>query len=80
MASDVTVPRRTMESKQAEIDQWLKQHAGTGSARYSGRDNVRHWLSGDDWLMYDLIDETQDNTVFVFKDEQLAIEFALRFA
>lgn len=80
MASDVTVPRQTMETKQAEIDQWLKKHAGAGSARYAGPNNVRHWLNGDDWLSYDLINETQDNTVFVFRDEQLAIEFALRFA
>ena len=76
MASDVTVPRHTMETKQVEINQWLKKHAGSGSARYAGPNNVRHWLNGDDWLNYDL----DDVTVFVFKDEQLAVEFALRFA
>ena len=76
MASDVTVSRQTMETKQVEIDQWLKKHAGAGSARYAGPNNVRHWLNGDDWLNYEL----DDVTVFVFKDEQLAVEFALRFA
>ena len=76
MASDVTVSRQTMETKQVEIDQWLKKHAGPGSARYAGPNNVRHWLNGDDWLNYDL----DDVTVFVFKDEQLAVEFALRFS
>lgn len=80
MASDVTVPRRTMDAKQAEIDQWLETHAGQGSARYAGRNNVRHWLNGDDWLSYDLVQDDSDNTVFVFRDEQLAVEFALRFA
>ena len=76
MASDVTVPQRTMDEKQAEIDQWIKTHAGQGSPRYAGPNNVRHWLNGDDWLNYEL----DDVTVFVFKDEQLAVEFALRFS
>lgn len=80
MTSDVTVPRRTMDTQQAEIDQWLKTHAGTGSARYAGRNNVRHWLNGDDWLSYDLVQNDTDNTVFVFRNEQLAVEFALRFS
>jgi len=79
MANDVTVPRNTMEIKQAEIDQWIKTHAGSGSARYAGRNHVRHWLNGDDWLSYDLVDDDNDITVFVFRNEQLAVEFALRF-
>lgn len=76
MASDVTVPQRTMETKQIEINLWLEKNAGKGSTRYAGPNNVRHWLNGDNWLNYDL----DDVTVFVFKDEQLAVEFALRFS
>lgn len=76
MASDVTVPQRTMETKQIEINLWLEKNAGKGSTRYAGPNNVRHWLNGDNWLNYEL----DDVTVFVFKDEQLAVEFALRFS
>lgn len=80
MASDVTVPQKTMETKQIEINQWLEKNAGKGSTRYAGPNNVRHWLNGDDWLNYDLVQDDSNNTVFVFRDEQLAVEFALRFA
>lgn len=76
MASDVTVPQRTMETKQIEINLWLEKNAGKGSTRYAGPNNVRHWLNGDNWLNYEL----DDVTVFVFKDAQLAVEFALRFS
>ena len=76
MASDVTVPQRTMETKQIEINLGLEKNAGKGSTRYAGPNNVRHWLNGDNWLNYEL----DDVTVFVFKDAQLAVEFALRFS
>lgn len=83
----VTVPYQTMEEKKDEIESWLKANAGQGSARYGGKDgHIRHWLNGDDWLYYncwtegDLGDMDHTNTIFVFRSEKLATEFALRFA
>lgn len=87
MSSDVTVSHKTMETQKQEIEAWLKANAGTGTARYGGREgHIRHWLNGDDWLYYNqyVVGDSEDlgnlNTVFVFKDERVATEFALRFA
>ena len=87
MSSEVTVPFSTMEAKNKEITAWLETHAGQGSARYGGREGeIKHWLNGEDWLYYnqytmgDLNITGHLNTVFVFRDERIATEFALRFA
>ena len=83
----VTVPQHTFEEKRAEIEAWLKANAGEGSVRHGGKDgHIRHWLNGDDWLYYnawtegDLGELTHTDTIFVFRSETLATEFALRFA
>lgn len=87
MPSEVIVPDKTLETKKAEMELWLKDNAGVGSHRHGGREgHIKHWLSGDDWLCYnqysvgDLDSLGHLNTVFVFKDERVATEFALRFA
>lgn len=87
MPSEVTVPFSTMEEKNQEITSWLKTNAGQGSARYGGKEGeIKHWLNGEDWLYYnqytmgDLNITGHLNTVFVFRDERVATEFALRFA
>lgn len=76
-----------MYEQTEDIHIWLQQNAGKGSVRYGGREGeINHWLNGDDWLYYncytlgdsDLL-EDQD-TVFVFRDEHVATEFALRFS
>ena len=87
MPNKVTVPHHKMETLKSEIESWLSKNAGTGSARYGGREGeIRHWLNGEDWLYYnqwitgDVEDLGHINTVFVFRDERVATEFALRFA
>lgn len=87
MPSEVTVPSDKMETLKSEIEAWLGKNAGIGSARYGGRDGgIKHWLNGEDWLYYnqwslgDLGDIDHTDTVFVFRDERVATEFALRFA
>lgn len=88
MSSDVTVSHKIMETQKQEIEAWLKANAGTGTARYGGREgHIRHWLNGDDWLYYEEYSLAKDEEefidahhVFVFKDERVATEFALRFA
>ena len=87
MPSEVTVPYNKMETLKSDIEDWLTKNAGIGSARYGGRTGeIRHWLNGEDWLYYncwtdgDLADYEHTNTVFVFRDERVATEFALRFA
>lgn len=87
MPSKVKVPYKKMSEKSTEIEAWLKTHAGTGSVRYGGREGeINHWLNGDDWLYYNCYslgdsDRLEDqDTVFVFRDERVATEFALRFA
>ena len=76
-----------MSEKIAEIEAWLRTNAGQGSVRFGGREGeIDHWLNGDDWLYYnqyslgdsDLLADA--DTVFVFRDAQVATEFALRFA
>lgn len=88
----ITIEQEKIEGRMDEIDQWLRQHAGQGSARYNGvNGTVTHWLNGDDWLYYDLynMDKPYEHsmaeiqsitTVFVFRSEAVAVEFALRFA
>jgi len=87
MPSEVTVPYSKMETLKSEIEDWLTKNSGTGSARFGGRaGEIRHWLNGDNWLYYnqwitgDLEDHGHVDTVFVFRDERVATEFALRFA
>lgn len=87
MPSEVVVPYEKMVSAHDDIESWLRKNAGTGSVRYGGRGNeIKHWLNGDDWLYYNAYSMgDQDklsaaNTVFIFKDERVATEFALRFA
>lgn len=71
-----------------QIESWLHANAGCGAARHGGRvGHINHWLSGDDWLYYQQYSVSEDQTqvadaeyVFVFRDEQVATEFALRFA
>ncbi len=83
----VKVPYQTMLDYKAEIESWLTANAGQGSARYGGREGaISHWLNGDDWCYYnqwttgDIEDIETTDTVFVFRDEKAATEFALRFA
>lgn len=87
MANKVKVPYKKMESLNEEIHQWLDANAGRGSVRYGGREGeISHWLNGDDWLYYNCYslgdsDKLADqDTVFIFRDERAATEFALRFA
>jgi len=87
MPSTIKIPYRNMTQKHDEIESWLKANAGTGSVRYGGREGeIQHWLNGDDWLYYNQYslgdsDKLEDSdTVFVFRNEQVATEFALRFA
>ena len=87
MPSEIHIQFTTMEAKKAEIEAWLGKNAGIGSARYGGREGgIKHWLNGEDWLYYnhwtlgDLGTLDHPNTVFVFRDERVATEFALRFA
>ena len=87
MPSKIKISSEKLNQKKDEIESWLKTNAGHGSARYGGREGeVDHWLNGEDWLYYnqytlgDLGDLDHPDTVFVFKDERVATEFALRFA
>jgi hypothetical protein len=91
MASKVVISDDKIEGRMDEIGEWLQKNAGQGSARYGGQKNsIVHWLNGDDWLyfsLYTLGDQDKDepyildnSTVFVFRKEEVAVEFALRFA
>lgn len=87
MPNKVKVPYTKMSKQHNEIEKWLMDNAGKGSVRYGGREGeINHWLSGDDWLYYNQYslgdkDRLEDqDTVFIFKDERVATEFALRFA
>lgn len=86
MSSRIHVPFKTMQTKKSEIDSWLEANAGTGSARYGGKEGIiNHWLNGDDYCYFDqftTIDGqfTTYDTVFVFREDRIATEFALRFA
>lgn len=83
----IIIDQEKIEGRMDEIDQWLRENAGQGSARYGGvKGNVNHWLNGDDWLHYNLYDINEEDeaisetTVFVFRNEGVAVEFTLRFA
>lgn len=87
MPSKVKVPYKKMSEQHDAIESWLGINAGQGSVRYGGREGeIDHWLNGDDWLYYNcytLGDSDQlgdQDTVFIFRDEKIATEFALRFA
>jgi len=83
MSCKVQVPFKTIEIKKDEIDSWLKANAGYGSARYGGKEGViNHWLNGEDYCYYNQFSNQHDklDTIFVFRDERVATEFALRFA
>ncbi len=86
MPTQIRINYKKLENRRDEVDIWLKQIAGNGSARYGGREGtIKHWLNGEDWLYYSEYgaeDERLNETdmVFVFRDERVATEFALRFA
>jgi hypothetical protein len=87
MATKIKIPYKNLTEQHNEIEAWLRDNAGRGSVRYGGREGeINHWLNGDDWLYYNQYslgdsDRLEDSdTIFVFRDEQIATEFALRFA
>lgn len=87
MPNEIRIPYAKMQQHDGRIDEWLRNHAGVGSVRYGGREGeIRHWLNGDDWLyyvQYPMAEQTvleESTTVYIFKNEQTATEFALRFA
>lgn len=87
MATKIKINYKRMSEHNEEIHLWLNANAGQGSVRYGGREGeINHWLSGDDWLYYNCYslgdsDRLEDqDTVFIFKDEKVATEFALRFS
>jgi hypothetical protein len=84
--SEIRIPYPKLEKNLNEIEEWLRTNAGTGSVRYGGREGeIRHWLNGDDWLYYvqytlgDQASLEDSTTVYIFKNEKVATEFALRF-
>jgi hypothetical protein len=87
MPSEIRMPYTKMQQQGNTIDDWLRDNAGTGSVRYGGREGeIRHWLIGDDWLyyvQYPMAEQApleESVTVYIFKNERIATEFALRFA
>lgn len=90
MANKIIISYEKIYERTEEIDQWLRANAGQGSARYGGeKGNINHWLNGDDWLYYNLYTmgdlgrddpDVLESTVFIFRNESIAVEFALRFA
>ena len=87
MPSEIRMPYTKMQQQGNNIHDWLRDNAGTGSVRYGGREGeIRHWLNGDDWLyyvQYPMAEQTpleESVTVYIFKNERIATEFALRFA
>ena len=78
----IVVPCEKYETLREDIEAWLHTR-GQGTARYGGREGViKHWLGGDDWCYYNQWNEdrTISSTVFLFRKETDAVEFALRFA
>ena len=86
----IIVSQEKLHTNLPEIVKWLVENAGVGCERYGGEKNVTHWLSGDDWLYYNQvsvgapdengIEQISDPvTVFIFRTESVAFEFALRF-
>ena len=87
MPSEIRMHYVKMQQQGNNIDDWLRTNAGTGSVRYGGREGeIRHWLNGDDWLyyvQYPMAEQApleESVTVYIFKNERVATEFALRFA
>jgi len=87
MPTEIRISYPKMEKNSSRIEEWLKANAGKGSLRFGGREgDIKHWLNGDDWLYYNCYSlgdqaKLQDaDTVFIFKNEQIATEFALRFS
>jgi len=87
MPSEIRLPYTKMEAQQDKVDAWLRENAGVGSVRYGGREGeIKHWLNGDDWLYYVQYNMSEQATlelaatVYIFKDEKIATEFALRFS
>lgn len=87
MPGEIRIPYSKMQQHGEKIDEWLRTNAGTGSVRYGGREGeIRHWLNGDDWLyyvQYPMANQApleESTTVYIFKNEQTATEFALRFS
>lgn len=90
MSSKVIVPTEKLSNRMDEVRAFLQKEVGRGSARFGGKEgNINHWLNGDDWCYYDQWEDDPGrdpahgpnvvNTVFVFKNEAHAVEFALRF-
>lgn len=83
----VAVPSEKYDIVKDEIHKFLAD-CGQGTSRFGGKTgSLNHWLGTDDWCYYDewVFDpETEEemsfNTVFVFRDQRKATEFALRFA
>ena len=78
----IVVPYEKYDALKEDIDSWLRAR-GQGTARYGGREDViKHWLGVDDWCYYTQWDteRTVETTVFLFRKETDAVEFALRFA
>lgn len=87
MPHEIRIPYPKMNTKQDQVDTWLTTNAGVGSVRYGGREGeIRHWLNGDDWLYYveypmaEQAPLEESTTVYIFRNERTATEFALRFA
>lgn len=78
----IVVPQEKYQTLKEDIADWLKTR-GQGTSRYGGKaGEIRHWLGGDDWCYYTQWDteQTVESTVFLFRKETDAVEFALRFA
>ena len=83
----VIVPQDKYNAFKDEIKAFLKE-CGIGTARFGGRiGSINHWLGPDDWCYYDQWETSANpdleqtvNTVFLFRNEKNAVEFALRFA
>jgi hypothetical protein len=78
----ILVPYEKYDAFKEDIAAWLKTR-GKGTTRYGGKaGEVTHWLGVDDWCYYTQWDTERivETTVFLFRKEEDAVEFALRFA
>ena len=87
MPHEIRIAYPKWQDQNDKMESWLRTNAGTGSIRYGGREGeIRHWLNGDDWLyyvQYPMAEQAileESITVYIFKNEKTATEFALRFA